>query len=312
MKLGTNTISTVKLGTNQVQKVYLGTNEVWSSYAYLLDDYSGAAAAYSLRKLRSAYTGNAIRVRRASDNTEQNIGFVNNVLDTSSLTSFCSGTNGFVTTWYDQSSNGRNATQTTAANQPQIVSSGSVILDNSKPAIFWNGGQRLSLASDSMTNGIGYFSSFSVSKLNDNTSSTQRFLSLISTGTSSSASRILFGKNGSSLIIAGGRRLDTDSFSGATSSTTYTLNQVLNSNILNYISSKLDIFINSSSVASSTTFHSGGSVSATNAQTQQIGADAFGGQNWLGNMQEMIFYTSDQSSNRTGIETNINDFYSIY
>jgi hypothetical protein len=29
-------------------------------------------------------------------------------------------------------------------------------------------------------------------------------------------------------------------------------------------------------------------------------------------LQEMIIYTSDQSSNRTGIETNINDFYSIY
>jgi len=26
----------------------------------------------------------------------------------------------------------------------------------------------------------------------------------------------------------------------------------------------------------------------------------------------MIIYASDQSSNRTGIETNINDFYSIY
>jgi hypothetical protein len=139
MKLGTNTISTVKLGTNQVQKVYLGTNEVWSSYAYLLDDYSGAAAAYSLRQLRSAYTGSAIRVRRSSDNTEQNIGFVNNVLDTASLTSFCSGTNGFVTTWYDQSGNGRNATQTTAANQPQIVNSGAIILENAKPCLKFDG-----------------------------------------------------------------------------------------------------------------------------------------------------------------------------
>ena len=41
MKLGTNTISTVKLGTNQVQKVYLGTNEVWantdSDYQAILD-----------------------------------------------------------------------------------------------------------------------------------------------------------------------------------------------------------------------------------------------------------------------------------
>jgi hypothetical protein len=31
-----------------------------------------------------------------------------------------------------------------------------------------------------------------------------------------------------------------------------------------------------------------------------------------GNIQEIIMYTSDQSTNRTGIETNINSFYSIY
>jgi hypothetical protein len=41
MKLGTNTIRTVKLGTNQVQKVYLGTNEVWANtdpdYQAILD-----------------------------------------------------------------------------------------------------------------------------------------------------------------------------------------------------------------------------------------------------------------------------------
>ena len=35
--------------------------------ANLLDSYSGAAAAYSLRKLKSSYTGSAIRVRRSSD-----------------------------------------------------------------------------------------------------------------------------------------------------------------------------------------------------------------------------------------------------
>ncbi len=45
------------------------------SFVGLLDDYPSAAAAYSVRKLRSAYTGSAIRVRRASDNAEQNIGF---------------------------------------------------------------------------------------------------------------------------------------------------------------------------------------------------------------------------------------------
>lgn len=90
----------------------------------LLIDYPGAAAAYSLRLLRTNYTGSAIRVRRANDNTEENIGFDSNGnLDTAFLTSFCSGTNGFVKTWYDQSGNGRDATQTTAVNQPKIYDS---------------------------------------------------------------------------------------------------------------------------------------------------------------------------------------------
>jgi len=41
----------------------------------LLDLYPGATVAYSLRKLRTAYSGSAIRVRRSSDNTEQDFGF---------------------------------------------------------------------------------------------------------------------------------------------------------------------------------------------------------------------------------------------
>ena len=90
----------------------------------LLDTYSGATAAYSLRQLSSSYSGNAVRVRRASDNTEQDIGFVNNELDTTSLETFCSGTDGFVTTWYDQSGNASNFSSATAIAQPQIVSSG--------------------------------------------------------------------------------------------------------------------------------------------------------------------------------------------
>ena len=41
----------------------------------LLDVYPNAAAAYSLRLLREAYSGSAIRVRRSSDSAEQDIGF---------------------------------------------------------------------------------------------------------------------------------------------------------------------------------------------------------------------------------------------
>ena len=35
-------------------------------------------------------------------------------------------------------------------------------------------------------------------------------------------------------------------------------------------------------------------------------------QYWNGTQQELIVYASDQSSNRTGIETDINTYFSIY
>ena len=108
--------------------------------AGLLETYSGAAAAYSLRKLRNGYVGNAIRVRRSSDNTEQDIAFdASGNLDTTSLLAFVGSGNGFVTTWYDQSGFNNHITQTTAGNQPQIVSSGVVKLLNNKPSIYFDG-----------------------------------------------------------------------------------------------------------------------------------------------------------------------------
>jgi len=67
-----------------------GCNIVLASIApsLLLDTYTGAAVAYSLRQLRTAYTGAAIRVRRSSDNAEQDINFVGGDLDTTSMINF--------------------------------------------------------------------------------------------------------------------------------------------------------------------------------------------------------------------------------
>ena len=62
----------------------------------VLDDYAGAAAAYSLRKLRTAYTGDAIEVRRSSNGDTQDIGFDSNGdLDTTALTTFVGSENLF-------------------------------------------------------------------------------------------------------------------------------------------------------------------------------------------------------------------------
>lgn len=106
----------------------------------LLDLYgTDITAAYSLRKLRTAYTGDAIRIRRFSDNTEQDIGFdANGDLDTAAITSFVGSNSAAVVTWYEQSGQASNwnLTQTNTARQPRITdASGNVFILNGKPAI---------------------------------------------------------------------------------------------------------------------------------------------------------------------------------
>jgi hypothetical protein len=91
--------------------------------AYPVDAVGGTApvAAYGTRKLRAAYTGNALNVTRASDSTTLAIGFIaGGALDTATLDAFCAGTTCTVNAWYDQSGNGNDATQTTVANQPSL------------------------------------------------------------------------------------------------------------------------------------------------------------------------------------------------
>lgn len=91
----------------------------------VLDKIPDARAAYSTRKLRSAYTGSALRVRRSSDNAEQDIGFTSaGLLDSTALSSFIGGGSGFIVTWYDQSGSSRDATQATTASQGAVASTG--------------------------------------------------------------------------------------------------------------------------------------------------------------------------------------------
>jgi len=100
-----------------------------------------AAAAYSVRKLRAGYAGSAIRVRRSSDNGENDFGFNGVHLDTVALLAYCNGGDGFVTTWYDQSGNTNHKTNSTVVEQPQIVSSGSLLTAgaNNRPVLRFDG-----------------------------------------------------------------------------------------------------------------------------------------------------------------------------
>lgn len=89
----------------------------------LLDGYT-TGVVYSFRRLLSAYEGDCVRIRRSSDDAEQDFGFVDDVVDTAGIASFIGGGNGFIKTFYDQGGGGIDVTNATADQQPQYIASG--------------------------------------------------------------------------------------------------------------------------------------------------------------------------------------------
>lgn len=104
---------------------------------------SPAATAFSLRKVNCSYSGSAIRIRSTAVGTPTfDIGFTSHGdLDTTSMKTAIGANSAYVTIWYDQSGNGRNATATlTGTNQPRIMLSGVIDRQGSRPAIRFLGG----------------------------------------------------------------------------------------------------------------------------------------------------------------------------
>lgn len=94
---------------------------------------------HSLRLYSDLYTGSAIRVRRSVDDEQLDIGFVNSALDTTSIISHCGTGSGYVSIWYDQSGNNYIATQSITTQQPAIMITGSICLQNFQPTIRFDG-----------------------------------------------------------------------------------------------------------------------------------------------------------------------------
>lgn len=271
------------------------------AFSFLLDTYSGSAAAYSAaRRLSSTYTGSLIRVRRSSDNAEQDIGYtVGNLLDESALTTFVGANNGFVTTWYDQSGNGNNAVQSTAANQPQIVSSGTINkqsgLSGSQPALSFDGVNDFFDLTSLITT-TNYTAFVAAKRLNASLSGqwiaqkaligqpTRPYAAILYTTTS-----LAFMSTYNS----------TTQLSASTSSTAYIL-------LTSRWGSTQSIYINNSALTTSS-----GTDPNSGTGFDVIGRRTAGEYSNVNNT-EIILYASDKLSDVTGISNNINTFYSIY
>jgi hypothetical protein len=244
----------------------------------LLDTYTGASAAYSVRKLDKDYTGYCMKVREDSGDTEADIGFDGSGdLDTAAIATHCGSANGYVVTWYDQSGNSDNATQATGTSQPQIYNGTAVITENGKPALVKQG---TAGAFDGPTFSGTVLTVFGVSVVGATTSR-------------------LFQMSG--FFMDGAKIFQGSSLSF---SSTDLSNQALYSLLFD---------------ATDQAFLNGSSVANGDAGTNSAGAIVIGGQNAnqrvVNSMQEIIFYENNThagSSPRSGIETDVNTYFSIY
>jgi len=266
----------------------------------LLDTYTGAAVAYSLRKLRTAYTGNAIRVRRSSDNTEQNIGFVGNNLDTASLLTFCGAGNGFVTTWYDQSGANRNIIQTSAILQPLIIDLGSLIYENGKLCFSYD--------EDFLTGAY---------QLTDDTNMMLCCVFKVVTANTSSNPRIgAFNSSSNSVNFQYGFNTANRYFirkDGSTQATSTTYSMYNTQRLLTFgVSSNVN-FININGVNDSLVSSTAPSINSSLGDGTHLikGYTATNGYLSQGNFQEIVMWDTDQLANSLNIENNIKSYYAI-
>jgi PKD repeat protein len=277
----------------------------------LLDSFPNAAAAYSLRLMRLGYTGSAIRVRRSNDNAEQDIGFVNDVLDTAALLAFVGANNGFVVTWYDQSGNGVNATQGTQANQPQIVSSGSVLLLNGLPTIKFDGTNDFLLTSNYNFIATDKIYAASVSSVETN-NATRLIFKLGDNSTYRSFDASYFQGTGrfAAQYSTNNTSAQTNAYNTYNVNQQYLLESLFDTNNVN-IADRINIYANNSILTfNSNTNDFQGNMFANN-RPLSIGADGLGNFRMQGNIQEIVFYPFDQATNRSNISNNIRTFYGI-
>lgn len=288
------------------QQMFLNKTVAAGGSNLLLDDYPGAAAAYAVMKLDNDYAGSCIRIRRDSDNAEQDIGFSGNDIDEASINSFCSGANCFVKTWYDQSGNGNNATQTTAANQPKVYDSAIGIMKvNSIASIMFSGDGSTIIQNLTSSNHIlstdNLLTAFILCNFND-LSRRQNIISQLSA----------LARHGFWIQI---KSYGASSFMGYAFPSTYYFNTAE----MAFLSTGQKL-VSSVLAGGTSSFYVDGSFTTSNASLMsaintgivlQIGGVTPGVSPNM-DMQLIVIYNSDQSANRTAIETIINNYFSIY
>lgn len=258
---------------------------VTQSCTYPLDTYTGAFAAYSASyKIRSAYAGSAIRIRRSNDNAEQDIGFSGCVIDEAAITSFVGSNSAYITTYYDQTGNGRNLTQTTAGNQPRIVNAGTIDKMNGYVSPYFDGSRPDGMVSSAF-GGKSRIDAYFIQSTSDAVylhfrpiSNTSRYLYVAEDGSSSTS---LYGTVGTPSMY-----INNSLFSGTT-----------RNNVHDDLNGTKVVCIQNMDFS---------------GWTSGLEIFNYPSFTFTGYFPIAIFYDTDQSANRSGIVGALNTLYSVY
>jgi hypothetical protein len=268
------------------------------SFEFLLDTQSAFVAYSTSRKLSSTYTGSAFRARKNSDGSQQDIGFVNNLVDTASLATFLAGTDGGIVTWYDQSGNGKNLGGN-GGNLPQIKSGGNLITQAGYQAVTTNGASEY----------FAQTTAFSSNKVVE--------IMCVGSLTSRTLANSLWWCNPDNGYSFGSYETSTNAVStvksdgGRLGQQTVTLGQAYLIDQFDNVDGGTNAsFLNISGTQTNYTLVTGDWV-ATSFNKINLGRGPFGGTFYENTkMNEWIMF-GDATSNRTALRNNINTFYGL-
>ena len=276
-------------------------------FEFLITDDKDSDLAFSVRRTTDLinYPQNlCMRVRRKSDNTEMDFGFINNELDTAGILAFTGNTIndfGFVVTWYNQSAPiADDAIQVSMTGQPLIVDHGVINLaTNGKPALSFDGVnqffnfanlpitqsfcesfvfERLAIAGGGITNSLG----------SDTFANPYTFV-------------WDFGNNMYSGMNDAVNGLHLANSTTIGSFNVLTRRQQANNDVSMYRNSVLMGIANYGLGAATQPLNTIGLLN-------QLGGKLLN----VGNVQEEIFYKKDKSAEQGFIETNTNNYYNNY
>lgn len=266
----------------------------------LLNKFGDSVGAYSLRYLNNYYRDNKkslILVRRSSDNLLGEFNYeeiINGKLESWVGT----GNDGFVHTWYDQSGKGNNLVQNLNPNQPKIIANGSLVLENNKPALEFNGVSNYFSRSLNVNNLSSFIVARIVNELDYNF--------IFDTNLITDNARIRLGLWVTDQYFAGTASSDMNNADEAYS--TIVSNNKQHKFYAYHNSVKIDFSVDGESIVSTpSTYFTG------NTTNIYIGARNDGVEHFLeGTLQELTFYNNDKINYKLSIEQDINDYYSVY